>query len=113
VPHHRLAAIYVAHAASLNIRNAANVVAGLNQRSFDPYLFGAAVVSDDQPDLARCFEPGVETLVFRSIPELDALHAKLKRDPAWAAGIAAKGLARIQAEHTFAHRLRTLMRALA
>jgi spore maturation protein CgeB len=112
VSHHRLGAIYAAHAASLNIRNAANVVAGLNQRNFDPYLFGAAVIGDDQPDLARCFEPGVETLVFRSIAELDALHAKLKRDATWTAGIAAKGLARIQAEHTFAHRLLALMRAL-
>ena len=66
VAHHRLAGIYAGHAASLNIRNATNVVAGLNQRSFDPYLFGAAVVSDDQPDLARCFDIGREVLVFRS-----------------------------------------------
>ena len=112
VAHRRLATIYARHAASLNIRNAANVVAGLNQRNFDPYLFGAAVIGDDQPDLARCFEPGLETLVFRSIAELDAFHARLKREPGWAAGVAAKGLARIHAEHTFAHRLRTLTAVL-
>ena len=112
VPHRRLAAIYAGHAASLNIRNAANVVSGLNQRNFDPYLFGAAVVGDDQPDLARCFEPGVETLVFKSVAELNDLHAKLRGDPAWAAGVAGSGLARIRAEHTFGRRLGTLTRAL-
>ncbi len=109
VPHRRLPAIYAGHAASLNLGNTANVVAGLNQRNFDPYLFGAAVVADAQPDLSRCFEPGVETLVFHSPAELGALHARLKRDPDWTAGIAAKGFARIQADHTFAHRLRRVV----
>ena len=112
VPHGRLAAIYASHAASLNIRNAANVVAGLNQRNFDPFLFGAAVIGDDQPDLARCFEVGEETLVFASAAELNALHTQVKREPGWTAAIAAKGLARIQAEHTFAHRLKAVMSAL-
>ena len=108
VPHRRLARIYAGHAASLNLRNADNVVAGLNQRSFDPYLFGAAVVADDQPDLERCFEPGTETLVFRSPAQLDALHARLRREPAWIAEVAARGLQRVRAEHTFAHRLAAL-----
>ncbi len=112
MPHHRLASIYAGHAASLNMRNATNVVAGLNQRNFDPYLFGAAVVGDDQPDLARCFEIGREVAVFRSVEELDALHARVRREPGFAAAVAARGLARITAEHTFAHRLSTLMRAV-
>ena len=108
----RLAAIYAGHAASLNIRNAANVVAGLNQRNFDPYLFGAAVLGDDQPDLARCFDVGEETLVFGSVAELDALHARVKREPRWTASIAIHGFARIRGNHTFAHRLKALMGAL-
>lgn len=112
VAHRRLAAIYAGHAASLNLRNADNVVAGLNQRNFDPYLFGAAVVGDAQPDLARCFDAGAETLVFGGVAELDALHARLRKDPAWIAGIAARGLARVRAEHTFAHRLGALMKRL-
>ena len=112
VAHRRLASIYAGHAASLNLSNAVNVLAGLNQRNFDPYLFGAAVVGDDQPDLARCFEPGVEALVFGSVAELHALQGRLKQEPAWAASIAAAGLARVRAEHTFAHRLNTMIRTL-
>ncbi len=111
-PHRRLAGIYARHAASLNVRNAENVIAGLNQRNFDPYLFGAAVVGDDQPDLARCFEIGRQVLVYRSAEELNAVHARLRRERGFAATVAARGLTRVLAEHTFAHRLSALMRAL-
>jgi spore maturation protein CgeB len=111
-PYRRLAGIYAHHAASLNVSNAVNVVAGLNQRSFDPYLFGAAVVGDDQPDLDRCFEPWREVLVFRSPEELNAVHARVRGESGFAATVAARGLARVLAEHTFAHRLSALMRAL-
>jgi spore maturation protein CgeB len=111
-PHRRLASIYARHAASLNVSNAVNVVAGLNQRSFDPYLIGAAVVGDDQADLERCFELGREVLVYRSPDELNAVHTRIRREPGFAAAVAARGLARLLAEHTFAHRLSTLMRAL-
>ena len=51
--------LYAGHLAALNIRNETNVLSGLNQRSFDPYLSATPVVSDDQDDLARCFEPGL------------------------------------------------------
>ena len=112
VRHEALAALYASHAASLNVRNATNVVAGLNQRSFDPYLFGAAVIGDDQPDLARCFDIGSEALMFRSAEELNETHARVRREPGFAAGVAARGLARVMAEHTFGHRLAALMRTI-
>ena len=112
VPHRRLGGLYSSHAASLNLRNAVNVVAGLNQRSFDPYLFGAAVLGDDQPDLARCFDIGREVLMFRSTDELNAVHARVRREAGFANAVAERGLARVLAEHTFAQRLSTLMRAL-
>lgn len=112
VPHRALAALYAGHIASLNLRNAANVVAGLNQRSFDPYLFGAAVVGDAQPDLNRCFDIGSEVLAFGSPEELNAVHAKITREPGVARLIAERGLARVRAEHTFARRLAAILRAL-
>ena len=112
VPHAATARLYAGALAALNLRNPRNVVAGLNQRNFDPYLFGAPVVSDAQPDLERCFEPGVETLVWRDAVDLNGQYARLRRDPGAAARIAEAGLKRIQAEHTFSHRLRSILRAL-
>ena len=112
VPHRALSSLYAGHIASLNLKNAANVVVGLNQRSFDPYLFGAAVVGDAQPDLQRCFKIGSEVLAFGSPEELNAVHARITREPDVARLIAERGLARVRAEHTFAHRLAAILRVL-
>ncbi|MBV8593687.1 MAG: glycosyltransferase, partial [Caulobacteraceae bacterium] len=88
-PKSALPRIYAGHLASLNIRNEANVLAGLNQRSFEPYLYGAAVVSDAQPDLERCFEPGREVNVWRDPADLGGACARLTADPDEASRVAA------------------------
>ena len=107
VPTEGLAPIYGSHAATLNIRNETHVLAGLNQRNFDPYLCGVAVVTDPQADLERCFDPGTEVLVWRETAEIDAISARLRREPGWAAAVAECGRRRVLAEHTYAARLRS------
>jgi spore maturation protein CgeB len=104
-----LASLYQSHLAILNIRNENNVLAGLNQRHFDPYLAATPVVSDDQADLARCFDPGTETLVYRDAEELNDIYARLRREPDVAATIGEKGRRRVLAEHTSQHRLAALV----
>lgn len=105
-----LARIYHSYLAVLNIRNEVNVLGGLNQRHFDPYLAATPVLSDDQPDIARCFEPGREMLVYRNGAELNESYARLKREPDWALGMGEQGRRRVLAEHTYAHRLDSLVR---
>ena len=83
-------------------------MAGLNQRHFDPYMAATPVLSDDQPDLSRCFELGREVLVYRDAAELDDIHARLQREPRYAAATGDRGRRRVLAEHTYAHRLDTL-----
>jgi spore maturation protein CgeB len=106
----RLGALYRGHTGVLNMRNETHVLAGLNQRNFDPFLAGAAVATDPQPDLQRCFAPGTEVLVWREPAEIDAISLRLRREPGWAAVIAARGRRRVLAEHTYAARLATLAR---
>jgi spore maturation protein CgeB len=108
----RVPAIYAGHRAALNIRNEINVLTGLNQRNFEPCLAGAALLTDAQPDLEACFEPGREVLVWRDPAELNGLYAKVLADADFAARIAAAGRARVLAHHTFTHRLETLRAAL-
>ena len=103
-----LAACYRTHLAVLNIRHERNVLAGLNQRHFDPYLMATPVIADDQGDLPRCFDPGREVLVYRDIDELNELYAKLRREPAMASAIGDAGRRRVLAEHTYGHRLAAL-----
>jgi spore maturation protein CgeB len=100
--------IYAGHLAALNIRNERNVLAGLNQRNFDPCLAGAVLVTDDQPDLERCFEPGREVLAWRGPDEIDAAYDRLLADPALARAIAERGRRRVLADHTYGARLEAL-----
>jgi spore maturation protein CgeB len=108
-----LATIYRAHLAVLNVRNEDNVLAGLNQRHFDPYLAATPVVADDQADLARCFEPGREVLVYRDPDELNEIYHRLQREPGRAAAIGEAGRRRVLAEHTYPHRLAALTKLAA
>jgi spore maturation protein CgeB len=108
-----LAMAYRSHIGVLNIRHEANVVHGLNQRSFDPYLVGTPVVSDAQPDLEHCFEAGSEVLVYRDADELDDICLRLEREPRIALDIGAAGRRRVMAEHCYRHRIDRIMAALA
>lgn len=103
-----LAEIYRSHLGVLNVRHEINVLNGLNQRHFAPYVYGTPVITDAQPDVARCFEPGREILVYRDAAELDALCAALRRDPGRARAIGLAGQRRVLAEHTYAHRIETI-----
>lgn len=103
-----LADIYRTHIGVLNIRHEVNVLHGLNQRHFAPYIYGTPVVTDAQPDVARCFEPGHEMLVYHDTAELDALCAALRHDPTRAQAIGLAGQQRVLAEHTYAHRMASI-----
>jgi len=97
--------LYQHHQAVLNVRNEANVEHGLNQRSFEPLACGAVVLHDDLADLPLCFEPGREMLVYHDADELNALAARLRREPEFAMRIAEAGRQRVLAEHTYRHRV--------
>jgi spore maturation protein CgeB len=101
--------LYQSHQAVLNVRNEANVEHGLNQRSFEPLACGAVVLNDDLADLPLCFEPGREILVYRDTEELNALVIRLRREPEFAMKIAEAGRQRVLAEHTYAHRVKTIL----
>ena len=105
LPLAEVTSLYRRHSAVLNIHNEQNVVSGLNQRSFDPYLCGAAVVSDAQSDLEKCFDPGTEVLVWQDVDELNATYERLLADPAIAAQVADRGRRRVLAQHTYEARL--------
>lgn len=104
--------LYAGHRASLNIRNELNVLSGLNQRNFEPCVAGSALLTDDQADLEACFEPGKEVLVWRDADELNGLYTQVLGDVSLARRVAEAGRARVLAQHTFAHRLASLTKAL-
>ena len=107
-----LSAAYLSHIGVLNIRHEINTVHGLNQRSFDPYLLGTPVVSDDQPDLQNCFEDGREVFVYHDADELEDIYRRLRKDPKLALDVGAAGRRRVLFEHCYKHRIDKITAAL-
>ncbi len=103
-----LARIYASHLGALNIRHEHNVINGLNQRHFAPYVVGTPVVADAQGDIERCFEPGREIFIYRDAAELNAVQAELRASPDKARQVGLAGQRRVLAEHTYAHRIEAL-----
>ena len=101
--------LYQRHFAVLNVRNELNVEYGLNQRSFEPLACATPVLNDDLPDLPLCFEPGQEILVYREGDELNALVARLRREPSFGIRVAEAGRRRVLAEHTYGHRVQSIL----
>ena len=103
-----LASIYSMYTAVLNIRNENNVINGMNQRHFAPYLSGAPVVSDCQGDIPACLEPGVEILLYKDVEALSELCRAVRGDQDWALSIGEAGRRRVLAHHTYGARLQTI-----
>ena len=66
------------------------------------------MITDAQPDIPHCFDPGDDILVYHDAAELRAIQARLRHDPGLAALIGVAGQRRVLAQHTYAHRLDTI-----
>ncbi|HEY1415115.1 MAG TPA: glycosyltransferase, partial [Caulobacteraceae bacterium] len=73
---------------------------------------GAPLVSDAQPDLELCFEPGREVFVWRDFDELNAIHERILAEPAAALAVGEAARQRVLAEHSFGHRLEAIRQAI-
>ena len=100
--------IYRTYTGVLNIRHEKNVINGLNQRHFAPYIEGTPVVTDPQQDVESCFDPGLEMLVYRDAEELTALLRELRTNAAMARTVGLAGQRRVLAHHTYGHRLNAI-----
>lgn len=105
----RLAKIYREYVGCLNVPQPGNTEAGLNLRAFEVPCCGGVGLYPWVEDLERCFEPGREILAYTDIDELCEIVERLLHSPELSERIAAKGRARILAEHTFTHRAATIL----
>jgi spore maturation protein CgeB len=80
----------------------------VNQRVFDCPAAGGFLLTDHQSDLAEFFDIGSEAVAYDSMEELVELTRRFMRDPAERTAIVGRAQRRILAEHTHAHRLKSL-----
>lgn len=83
----------------------------LNCRAFEIAGAGGLQLFDFRPLIAECFEPGKEILVFHSFGELLDLLRRAAAAPEEMRRIREAGARRALAEHTYRHRLETILRA--
>lgn len=82
---------------------------GANRRVFELAAIGTVQLCDAKADLGRNFEAGSEVVPFGTAAELRARAEELLADPGRRAAIAARARARALGEHTWRHRLETLV----
>jgi spore maturation protein CgeB len=109
IPLPRTGRIYSQAKAALNLKNARNVINGLNQRSFDPCACKTVLLHDSVADLQLNFEPDKELLVFSTPEEFESLYDRIREDDALRLTIAEQGYRRVMTCHTYAHRARSIM----
>ncbi|MEM6733067.1 MAG: glycosyltransferase, partial [Myxococcota bacterium] len=84
----------------------------VNQRVFDVPASGGFLLTDHQTDLETLFEPGSEVVTYRNSDELAALYERYASDEAGRNAVTEAATRRIRAEHTYVHRMKTMIRAL-
>jgi spore maturation protein CgeB len=85
---------------------------GCNRRLFELAAIGVPQVVEDRPDIHRHFREGSEILVARSAADFKGLLSEALQDRAWSEQVAAGARQRALTEHTYMHRLATLLDAV-
>jgi spore maturation protein CgeB len=99
------------NACTVNI-NATNLQMGkaVNQRVFDVPACGAFLLTDHQQSIEGLFDVGKEVVTYRHRGEIADLARFYLRDGHAREAVAKKGRERVLKEHTYRHRIDTLIR---
>lgn len=85
-------------------------VNAVNQRLFDVPVCGAFVLTDRTSGIEELFEPGKEVVCYESVEDIRPLAERWIADESGRKRIICAARERILAEHTYEHRLVTIMR---
>lgn len=104
----QLPSVYVRHHLSLNI-HAAVVRGGTNMRSFEAAGCGITQLVEYRPGVETLFDPENEIATFRTPEEAKSHYDRLLTDTHAAQQMARRARARVLAEHTYQHRVKTML----
>lgn len=103
------AKIYSATKIGLNIHSDQSRQGGLNTRSFELLAAGAFELTDAVEGMKELLEPGREVAVYRSPEEARDLVRHYLSHPGERERMARAGRERVLSQHTYLHRMRTLL----
>lgn len=81
----------------------------VNQRVFDVPAAGAFLITDHRRQMEELFDPGTEVVTYDTPDEVTDTLQRWLRDPEGRQAVASAARKRVLAEHTYAHRLQTLV----
>jgi spore maturation protein CgeB len=84
-------------------------IAGGNQRVFDAAAAGAPQLTEQLPETVKHFKPGTEIATFEDAEQFVAQIEELTRDGVLAERLARQSHERLREEHTYEHRVQTLL----
>lgn len=84
----------------------------VNQRIFDVPATGSFVLTDWRAQMEQLFEPGKEIAFYKDPDEIPELVSRYLRYPGERKAIALAARQRILKEHTYVHRMKTLINAM-
>ena len=108
VPFEKMGKVYNRFKASLNI-HARVVREGTNMRTFECAGYGIPQIVEARPKLEELFIPEEEILMFNCKDELLSQVDRLLHDEHLGTRLASNARRRVLAEHTYQHRVRTLL----
>jgi spore maturation protein CgeB len=111
IPTGEMGRIYAKYQVALNI-HAEVIREGTNMRTFECAGYGIPQLVESRPGLEKFFEPEHEILVFSSLEECMAQCERLVSDEKSAIDMAERARQRALAEHTYRHRVATLLEGI-
>ncbi|MBI1952748.1 MAG: glycosyltransferase [Candidatus Omnitrophica bacterium] len=110
VPDRTTARIYNAASMGLNVHDEQARQAGLNARAFELLGCGTFELTDHVPGMEELLTPEREVATYRSPGEAREKVSYYLRHPEEARRMAQEGRRRVLQEHTYLHRMRTLLK---
>jgi len=104
--------VYNASPINLNTHHSQSQRAGLNTRAFEILAAGAFEMTDYVPEMDELLEPGRDVAVYHSPEEALERVRYFIKSAAERARVAEAGHRRVLGEHTYRHRMQTLLQAL-
>jgi spore maturation protein CgeB len=84
----------------------------VNQRVFDVPCCNAFLLTDHRRQVEDLFEPGAEIVCYATPDDIPELVERYLADPAARARVASAARKRVLAEHTYDHRVASLMETM-
>ena len=108
VSNEKMGLTYADHQLSLNL-HAQVVRQGTNMRTFECAGYGIPQLVEYRPGLEKYFEADREILTFSGPEEMLDNAKKLLSDPEYRKKLAANAMSRAAEEHTYVHRMQTIL----